>query len=206
MALNPYFNLYKTNTNEQKLVRDFTSESIQIYGQDVYYVVRGIETEDYLFTEDTLSSFTDKYLIEMYLEDFDGFEGDDIISKFGYSIQDRMLFNCSVDRFREEVPLNMPNEGDLIYLPLANALFEIKFVEDEKAFYPTGTLPAFKISCELFRYDNQDFETGIEEIDGVEEQFNLTEDGVNPFAQNEKVQDEADSILVKDPNNPFGEY
>lgn len=205
MAINPYFNLYKTNTNEQKLVRDFTSESIQIYGQDVYYVVRDIENEDYLFTEDTLSSFSEKYIIEMYIESFEGFEGDDIISKFGYSIQDRMLLSCSVDRFREEIPLVHPNEGDLIYLPLSNSLFEIKFVEDEQQFYPVGTLPAFKLSCELFRYDNQDFETGVPEIDGVEEQFNLTEDGTNPFSQNDKVQDEANDILIKEPS-PFGEY
>jgi hypothetical protein len=206
MAINKYFNYYKTNTNEQTLVEDFFAEAIQIYGQDVYYIVRNIENEDFLFTEDLLSSFDESYLIEMYLENFDAFEGNDIISKFGFQIQDQMMFSVSVPRFREETKMTMPNEGDLIYLPIANSLFEIKFVEDEQQFYPTGTLPAFKLQCELFRYDNQDFSTGIPEVDALDEERDLSEGGVDPYADNEDIETESETITEQDPSNPFGSY
>lgn len=206
MAINKYFNLYKTNTNEQTLVKDFFAEAVQIYGQDVYYIIRNIENEDYLFKEDILSSFDDAFEIEMYLENYDAFEGDDMISKFGFQIQDQMMFSCSVDRFIVEVGLDMPNEGDLIYLPISNSLFEIKFVEDEQQFYPTGTLPAFKMQCELFRYDNQDINTGIPEIDQLDIERDLSEDGIDPFADNEEIETESETITEQDPKNPFGQY
>lgn len=209
MTINKYFNFYKEEaaSNEQKLIRDFFSESVQIYGLDVQYIVRGIENEDYLFKEDVLSSFTESYTIEMYLENFDGFEGDDLISQFGFQVQDRMLFSVSTDRFREETGMFMPNEGDLLWLPKkeSNSLFEIKFVEDENQFYPIGTLPAFRLTCELFRYDNQDFETGIPEIDGIDN-LDISGDGESPFADNEEIGTEGTDILYKDPNNPFGSY
>lgn len=207
--INKYFNYYKETEagNEQKLIRDFFTEAVQIYGIDIQYIVRGIENEDYLFHEDVLSSFTESYTIEMYLENFDGFEGDDMISNFGFQVQDRMLFSVSTDRFREETGMFMPNEGDLLWMPKreSNSLFEIKFVEDENQFYPIGTLPAFRLTCELFRYDNQEFETGIPEIDGMET-LDLSEGGESPFADNDEIEEEGDTILYKDPNNPFGSY
>ena len=206
MAINKYFNLYKTNTNEQTLVRDFFAESVQIYGQDVHYIVRNIENEDFLFKEDILSSFDETYLIEMYLESFDAFEGDDMISKFGFQIQDQMLFSVSTDRFVLETTMDMPNEGDLIYLPISNSLFEIKYVEHEQQFYPTGTLPAFKLQCELFRYDNQDFNTGIPELDDLDIERDLSDGGIDPYADNAEIEIESDTITEQDPNNPFGQY
>ncbi len=203
--LNKYFDLYSRNTNEQTLIEDFYAEAIQIYGQDVYYIIRNIENEDYLFGEDILSSFDETYQIEMYLIDFDGFNGDNILSKFGYQVNDTMSFGVSQNRFREETSMDMPNEGDLIYLPLSKSLFEIKFVEDESIFYTVGTPASFKIQCELFRYSNQDFNTGITEIDAIDIERDLSDGGIDPFADNDEIQTEAD-VIVDKPTNPFGNY
>lgn len=206
MALNPHFDLYRTNTNEQTLVEDLYAEAITIYGQDVHYIIRNMENIDEIFNEDILSSFDTSYVIEMYLEDYEGFERNDFISNFGYQMQDRMTFGVSQNRFREETELDMPNEGDLIYLPLANALFEIKFVEDESIFYTVGTPASFKITTELFRYDNQTMDTGIPEIDQLAIERDLSEDGIDPFADNDVIETEAENIVNKNPDNPFGQW
>lgn len=210
MAINKYFNYYKTNTNEQELIEDFFAEAVQIYGQDVHYIVRNIENEDFLMHEDVLSSFDESYLIEMYLETFEGFEGSDMISKFGFQTQDRMEFSVSTKRFIEEIGIptgkTMPDEGDLIYLPIANSLFEITFVEDEQQFYPTGTLPAYKLQCELFRYDNQDINTGIEEVDNIAIDRQLSDGGESVNSSNDEIESESETITQQDPDNPFGQY
>lgn len=207
MATNKYFNLYKTNTNEQKLVRDFVTESIQIYGQDLYYVLRTIDKEDYLFLEDVLSHFEEYYEIEMYLENYEGFEGGtDLLSKFGFEIPDQMTFVVSRDRFLEETGMAMPREGDLIYLPLAKIIFEIKFVEDEDQFYPVGTLAMFKLNCEVMRYNNQEFNTGIEDIDIIEAELDLGSGAESIIGDNSELETEGSSILDKNDNNPWGSY
>lgn len=207
MALNKYFNLYQTNTNEHKLVKDWFAEAITIYGQDVHYIVRNIENEDFLFQEDILSSFDESYQIEMYLENVDSFEGSDMISKFGFQIQDQMRWAVSAHRFVEETGMRVPHEGDLIYHPLSNSLFEIKFVEDEEQFYPIGeTSVSFKFVTELFRYDNEDMNTGIPEVDQLDADRDLSDGGVDPFADNEEIDEESKTITEQDPNNPFGQY
>ena len=206
MALNKYFDLYAKNNNEQKLVEDFYAEAVTIYGQDVHYIIRDNERTDYLFKEGILESFDTSYVIEMYLVDFEGFERNDFVSQWGYQSQDRMTFGVSQNRFKEETLLDMPNEGDLIYLPLSNSLFEIKFVEDESIFYTVGTPSSFTITTELFRYDNQSFDTGIPEVDQLDVERNLTEDGIDPFSNNDELEQEGDPIKTQNPDNPFGQY
>ena len=68
---------------EQNLVDGLIEEVIQVHGINVYYIPRTLVNEDYLFGEDTISTFDDGHEIEMYLETFDQFEGDgDLLSKF----------------------------------------------------------------------------------------------------------------------------
>jgi len=71
------------------------------------------------------------------------------------------------------ITTNRPTEGDLIYFPMVDKLFEIKFVEHEQIFYQTGRLQTYDIRCELFEYSSERLDTGYEEIDGVEDQFSL---------------------------------
>ena len=49
-------------------------------------------------------------------------------------------------------------------------MFEIKFVEHENPFYQVGKLFVFKLRCELFEYSGEDFDTGVDSIDIVEDQ------------------------------------
>jgi hypothetical protein len=64
---------------------------------------------------------------------------------------------------------NRPAEGDLIYFPLVKKLFEIKFVEHETIFYQSGRLQTYDLRCELFTYSSERLDTGIADIDVIED-------------------------------------
>ena len=172
MARNPYFKDY---SGEQNVAEDLTIETIKTMGRDVFYIPRSIVTKDDIFGEDILSKFSNAYDIEMYIQSVDGFEGEgDIISKYGLQIKDRVELLVSKRRFEQEITtvsgITRPREGDLIYFPLSKSIFEINFVEHENPFYQLGKLYVYKLSCELFSYDEkQEIDTGITDIDVVED-------------------------------------
>ena len=167
MATNSYFH---HQNNEQDLVEDLTVEAIKIYGKDMVYLPRTLVNKDELFGEDTISKFDDGYSIEMYIESVDGFQGDgDFMSKFGLEIRDSCSLIVSKKRFKDQVGSDRPKEGDLIFLPLTNGLFEIKFVEHENPFYQVGKLFTYKLSCELFQFSQEDIDTDYSAIDNVED-------------------------------------
>ena len=58
-----------------------------------------------------------------------------------------------------------PREGDLVYFPLGQRLFEIKFVEHEDPFYQLGKNYVYQLKCELFEYEDEVIDTTIHEID-----------------------------------------
>ena len=166
MAKNSFF---KHTSNEQQVVEDLTIETIKIHGQDMVYIPRTLVNNDELFGEDSISKFESGTEIEMFVESVDGFEGDgDFISKFGLEIRDSMSLVVAKKRFQQELGMSRPKEGDLIYFPLSNGLFEIKFVEHENPFYQLGKLYTYKLSCELFQYSQEDIETGWSDVDSVE--------------------------------------
>jgi hypothetical protein len=178
----PTTNLYFNNhafSGEQTLIEDLIIESIKIYGVDCYYIPRTVVYEDLVFGEDTLSKFDDAYLIEMYIKSVDGFEGEgDFLSKFNIEIRDEMVLTVSRRRFGEELfvsdttkQISRPAEGDLIYFPLNNKVFEIKFVEHEAVFYQMGSLQTYDIRCELFEYSHERLDTGIAAIDSIEDAY-----------------------------------
>lgn len=173
MPTNPYFNQISF-AQEQTLVEDLVVESIQIHGQNFYYIKRDQVTQDSVFNEDVLSEFNDAYELEMYIEDAEGFAGEgDFLSKFGLQIRDQLNVLVSKKRFLESTPLTIPREGDLIYFPLVDRCFEIQFVEDEIPFYQLGKMYVYKLTTELFEYSHEEFNTEIEEIDDITEQ-NIT--------------------------------
>ena len=169
---------------EQNLVEDLIIESIKIYGIEVCYMPRTLVKEDFLFGEDVLSKFEKAYGLEMYIKDVDGFGGDgDFLSKFGLEIRDQMTLTVSQRRFHEEIGaddttpvnetpgINRPSEGDLLMFPLNGKIFEVKFVEHEAVFYQMGSLQTYDLTVELFEYSHEQFNTGVEAIDNVEEKF-----------------------------------
>lgn len=175
MALNPYFNKFK-NFPEQNLIEDLTVEAIKIHGMEIYYLPRSMVHKDDFFGEAPYSRFSTFKMIEMYMDTTTAFEGGDTFTKFGFEIRDSVKFTVSRKRFKRETGMERPVEGDLLYLPLNRGLFEIKFVEHENPFYSLGKLLSFQLTCELFQYSEEKMNTGVPEIDVVEENsgYNIT--------------------------------
>ena len=181
MATNPHFQHFDA-TNEQYLVQDLIIESIKIYGHDVYYMPRTLVNEDTLYSEDTISAFNDAYVVEMYIKNVDGFEGEgDFMSRFGLEIRDQITFSVAQRTFKNlllDSTYDRPKEGDIIYFPLTKKVFEIRFVEHESVFYQTGALQTFDIGCALVQYEDQAIDTGIEDIDKIEREESYSIDVV----------------------------
>ena len=171
MATNVFFS--QSVQTEQNLVEDLIVESLRMYGHNCFYLPRKIVNEDTILGEAADSSFEDAYEVEMYLEGVEGFEGEgDLYSKFGVEVRDTATFIISRRSWERFVSLDTnlatglrPNEGDLIYFPLSKSVFEIKFVEHENPFYQLGKLFVFKMTCDLFEYSGEDFDTNIEALD-----------------------------------------
>jgi hypothetical protein len=167
MAVNQYFN-QTTFISEQNLVEDLVIESIQIHGQDFYYIERTEVNADTIFNEASLSEFNTAHLIEMHIEDSEGFGGEgDFLSKFGLEVRDQLNVIVSKKRFAEATNKPLPLSGDLIYFPLVDRCFEIQFVEDEIPFYQLGKMYVFRLATELFEYSHESFDTGVAEIDDI---------------------------------------
>ena len=174
MARNLYFS--EKVRSEMDLYADLVIESLKIYGQDVYYLPRDLVNEDVLLGDDVSSRFPTSHKIEMYIENVEGFDGEgDLFTRFGVEIRDEATFVVSRTRFSAQVrrpdndiDTDRPTEGDLIYLPLTNKMFEIQHVEHEQPFYQIENLPVYKMRCTLFEYSGEDFDTGIEDIQDIE--------------------------------------
>jgi hypothetical protein len=176
MATSVYFNNYSPSViNENMLLEDLIVESIQIMGHDIKYLPREVyDQADDVLGESVNSKFTRAYGMEMYLANVEGYEGDgDFFSKFGLEIRDTSNFVVSRRAFERYMPSNIairPREGDLLFVPVLNKIFEIKFVEEELMFFSLGKRAPYiyELRCEVFRFSNEDFETGDEVIDDIE--------------------------------------
>jgi hypothetical protein len=203
LATNYFFN-NTSSAAEQKLIEDLVIESIKVYGIDMYYLPRTILNRNQVFREQDSASYNASYQVEMYLKSFDKFGGDGkFLSKFGLEIRDEVIFTVAFRTFTNEVTTlngqSRPNEGDLIFLPLNKKVFQIKFVDHEAIFYQMGSLQMYDLTCELFEYSNENFNTGIAEIDDkyatystdmsdyslmTEDGFELTDSYGNVLVQN----------------------
>ena len=185
MPLSPYF--LQGSQGEQRLVQDLINEQLRIYGQDIVYLPRKIINKKTIMKEVVASTFDDAYRMEAYLLTFQGFEGNgDILQKFGVQTTDAATFVISKERYEDFISpfLNSdaqielatrPEEGDLIYFPLDNTMFEIKYVEGKKPFYQLNDLYVYTLSCEVMDYAlDEDIDTGIEEVDRAAVEFGFT--------------------------------
>lgn len=195
---NPYFK-YGT-IPEQRLYDNLVRESIEIYGLNCYYLPRKLITYDKLFGEDINSQFGESYIIDMYLESYQNFEGQgDLFTKFGVQINDQALFTVSRTKWEQIVSDSSnlisnkrPNEGDLIYYPLGKKLFQINFVEHEAPFWQLGDVQMYKLRCELFTYTQEKFDTSINELKEFERKYAFAielqlDNIVGKFLENEIV-------------------
>lgn len=209
-----------------------------MYGHDVYYLPRTRIGDDSIIGEESYSEFNSQYFVEMYIKNVEGFAGQgDFLAKFNLEIRDQVTFTIARRTFSEEIGASTsfvrPREGDLIYFPLNNKIFEIKFVEHEAIFYQLGALQTFDLTCELFEYSNEIFNTGIAIVDDKQKDltFNMsdfaikTENGFalsdqdgydlvlelfsmdtqDPISDNTQLESEGDSILDFSEIDPFSE-
>ena len=174
MARNYYFSAGVGS--EQDLYEDLIIEALKIYGQDLYYLPRDLINVDDVFGEDPVSKFNSSYLLEMYVDNVEGFDGEgDLFTKFGVEIRDAVTLTVSrrrwseaVKKYDNEITGDRPREGDLIFVPFAKKLFQIMHVEHEQPFYQLNNLPVYKLRCELFEYNDEDLDTSVEAIQQLE--------------------------------------
>jgi hypothetical protein len=209
-------------------------ESIRIYGHDLYFIPRSPIQIDKVLGEDPLREYNDAIPIEMYIKNIEGFAGEgDFLSKFNVEIRDQITLTIARRTFENEVQhfeygYTRPREGDLIFLPLNNKVFQIKFVEHEPVFYQMGALQMYDLKCELFEYSNEKMNTGFEAIDDLENTYSdamntysiMTEDELEikmedgyslireeepTFIENLDIQIESDDFLDFTEADPFSE-
>jgi Virus neck protein len=185
--LNPFF--LQGSAGEQGLIQDLINEQLRMYGIDIFYLPRKYLTEKTVIKEVIESVFNESYPIEAYIENYEGY-GDNtvMLSKFGIQALNELTITVSKERFENYiVPLikekpniklgTRPREGDLVYFPLGDRLFEVKFVEHEQPFYQLQKTYVYTLKCELFRYEDEVIDTGISEIDDNMSEGDVTEYG-----------------------------
>ena len=177
-----YFPQHGGVATEQNLVQDLVDEQIKLFGSDVFYIPR-VHLKDKTLGEVIQSEFNQSYMIEMFLVNVEGFgAGAEFVSKFGLRITDEITFVVSRRRWEQSAnpALNLavdgrPNEGDLIYFPMTEDLYEVKYVERENPFFQLGKQYFYQLTAEIYEQGADKFDTGIDEIDDVERQFsNIT--------------------------------
>ncbi len=236
MTVNPHFN--KTYSQEQNLVESLVVESIKIHGYDFNYLPRTLINHDQIFEEDVLSVFNKAHTLEMYLQEVNGYAGQgDLLSKFGLEIRDNITLVCSKRRFIEEIgnhqTYKRPMEGDIIYFPISEDFFEIKYVKTFSPFFVLGKNYVFELKCMKLEYSHENIDTGIPNIDVLTSSYSLANTGevilstersiplstsngailnigypstqdITNDAQNNTFQEESDNIVDFSVNNPFG--
>jgi hypothetical protein len=223
MARNAFFNQYTQIRQEQNLVEDLIIEAIKIYGVEAYYLPRTHVNLDKLYGEDASMKFDDAIHLELYIKTFDGFVGqEDFLSKFGLQIDESINFVVAQKRFDQALKTSMlteygynlkledgneilnevaydyesilrPREGDLIWLPMAGYMYEIKFTENIENFFQLGKLYTHEIRCERYRYSNEKIDTDVQEIDNIEEIFSQSSEFIT-----KALLEDGDLLLLQD--------
>jgi hypothetical protein len=226
MAKNRFFQQY-TTPSEQNLVSSLYQESISIHGMSMYYIPRKIVTRDDTFRESVISEYDLIFETDCYLENFDSYEGEGtLLSRFGLEFRDQITVSFSAKSFREDVGKFLshdrgPEPGDLIWFPLDKNLFQILNRSNRQTFFQLGGLYRHQVTCQLFEYNNENFNTGIPEIDNVYNSMTVLETYDDPIpsidasilndadrqAMNKHFEDEGDLLVGNfSANNPFGAF
>lgn len=232
-----FFNNY-ASSKEQDLLNNLIVEATNIHGLDCYYVPRNINNKDKLYYTDDQSSYTNPYLVALYVENVDGFQGDgNFMSKFGLEIRDQVVLSIPIDSFNSEIGAYTaqprPNEGDIVFFPFNKKCFQVKFVDKFEMFFMLGKVYTYRLTCELFEYSNETFNTGIADLDAIQVKFStnvidwsvldetgaaiLTEDSdyivsekynletIDPTTENKEIQNESDDFIDFSEADPFSE-
>ncbi len=210
MPTSPYFpTYYAGHSGEQGLVQDLVDEQIKLFGSDVYYIPK-IVLQDSTLDEVRYTKYQEQFQIEMLLQNVTGFgDNAEFISKFGLKITDEIIFRvssrrwdgCNIHQIQIVSVDSRPNEGDLLYFPLTQDIYEIKFVGKEEPFFQFGKIQFYAITAEIYEIGSDDFDTGVAEIDAVEQLFDnaiklfMDPGGTGDFTVGEEVV--GDEFLAK---------
>jgi len=160
-----------------------------------------------------------------------------LISKFGLEMRETANFIVSRRRFNQSVLVDgygsvpftsqaearnawnqqhnistastevRPMEGDLIYVPITNDLFQISFSEHESVFYQIGYRYIWRVDVQKFDYSSEKLDTGISEVDRIEDIFSNNDSVENdPLADNDILLERAEekNISTRE-KNVFGD-
>ena len=176
MALNPFF--LQGSKSEQNLVQDLINETISMHGIEFIYMPRIFVNTKTVLREVTTSKFDRAFPIEGYIESYEGFDsGYNLLTKFGVRSTAEMKVVISQVRYAEYIqPLlqdvtglskdpTRPLEGDLLWFPLRDILFEIKYVDDVHNFYQLQENYTYLLTLEPFEYEDEQINTGLNEVD-----------------------------------------
>lgn len=162
-VLNPYVNFHK-HENTQTLADVLVAESIQMRGVEAYYIRREFVKLDMLFGEDLQNKFEKTYKIAIYINTFDSYEGQrEFFSKFQMTVNDEMTFSINPNLFYHQADGKDAREGDLIYFPMDNSLFELVWVEPRDPFYQVGKNAIQKINAQKFVYSGEKIDPKLQE-------------------------------------------
>ncbi len=219
MPLNSLFP--KGDQSERNMMENLIIESIRMYGNEWYYIPRVLVAPDDVFGEDNLSKFKDAYMVECYIDNIDSWGGQgSFMSKFGLQIEEQAQLTIArrrwdelVGQYGKTILPDRPCEGDLMYFPTSDSLFEIKFVEHQNPFYQLGQLNVFKLKVELFQYSSERIETDLDELNqfALDMTFDI-KDKVPAVANPDLRDGRQNSTFLTDPedvinfneSNPFG--
>jgi len=164
MPKNRHFS-FVSDIKEQNLISDLKQEAIEIYGDDVFYIIRNSVDYNNILGEDIGQNFKDSTQIVVYPENVENFGNQaEFLAKFNFSLQDTTNFLVHRREFKL-TGKEYPEVGDLIYWPTTKRLFKITFVDLDYQFYQLGRNSVYQLQCETFKYSNEDFETNEPEVD-----------------------------------------
>lgn len=219
---NPFFNsTWPGDTQEQSLIDDLVIEQIAIYGMDILYMPRNMLNLDKLLHESSKAAFELAMPIPMYLKSFTGYaNGMEVLTKFGVRSSDEITMVMSRSQWttyykpfvkayhnqNKGAPIDetldhlegetatRPKEGDLIYFPFDDGIFEIKYVSFDTPFFQLGRGYVFELQCEKFEYSGETFDTGYNRVDDsmalpdyYRMEFSVEPDGKKTFEFKEPV-------------------
>jgi hypothetical protein len=214
MATNPYFNFYN-HTGEQNLYEDLVVESVRIFAHDMKYLPRTGINFDETLNSYAYSEYNTACDLELYIKNFDSFEGEgQLLSKFGLEVRDQMTLIVTKRSFTEFVQpttgKSRPEEGDVIFIPMLGTAFQISYVNSSPTFYAFGKLYIWELVCEMYEVTNDQFNTGIVEIDDKYKSYDHADDpdydleSYDDNAQNQIFQDKSEDVLDFEELDPFG--
>lgn len=192
--INPFYNAYREKP-DQLLSSELNKEAIQMLGFDVVYMNREYVQLDKLLGEDRNNIFKQGKLIEMYCSDVDGFRGaGELKSLFGDMWDASATFVVNKKRFADEFPSmpNGPQAGDLIYMPYAETILEIRYSNTDPHFVPQSITSYYELDVEIFKYSHEDFDVDLSAIndDYTKDSFSNT----------------LDNFIIDTPETNVGDY